>query len=185
MPSASAVRTTTMTMIGVAGSNGFSTASSSSTFSSPWLRQSDLFGRGGHVGPSISISSNSINQVRLRKPAGVVSAAIGVADPYETLQIKRNASQWEVKKAFRRLALKYHPDVCKVEEKDDCSLRFQQINRAYDIVMSNLNGEKTDDDEAQWGTAMANQPEWDLWEEWMGWEGGGIRDYSSHINPYI
>lgn len=27
--------------------------------------------------------------------------------------------------------------------------------------------------------------EWDMWEEWMGWEGAGIRDYSSHINPYI
>lgn len=26
---------------------------------------------------------------------------------------------------------------------------------------------------------------WDMWEEWMGWEGAGIRDYSSHINPYI
>lgn len=25
---------------------------------------------------------------------------------------------------------------------------------------------------------------WDLWEEWMGWEGAGIRDYTSHINPY-
>lgn len=30
-----------------------------------------------------------------------------------------------------------------------------------------------------------NTPDWDLWEEWMGWEGAGIRDYSSHINPYI
>ena len=30
-----------------------------------------------------------------------------------------------------------------------------------------------------------NDPDWDLWEEWMGWEGAGIRDYSSHINPYI
>lgn len=28
-------------------------------------------------------------------------------------------------------------------------------------------------------------PDYDLWEEWMGWEGAGIRDYSSHINPYI
>ena len=28
-------------------------------------------------------------------------------------------------------------------------------------------------------------PDWDMWEEWMGWEGAGIRDYSSHINPYI
>lgn len=30
-----------------------------------------------------------------------------------------------------------------------------------------------------------NDPDWDMWEEWMGWEGAGIRDYSSHINPYI
>lgn len=30
-----------------------------------------------------------------------------------------------------------------------------------------------------------NDPDWDYWEEWMGWEGAGIRDYSSHINPYI
>lgn len=30
-----------------------------------------------------------------------------------------------------------------------------------------------------------NDPSWDLWEEWMGWEGAGIRDYTSHINPYI
>lgn len=27
--------------------------------------------------------------------------------------------------------------------------------------------------------------DWDMWEEWMGWEGAGIRDYSSHVNPYI
>jgi hypothetical protein len=30
-----------------------------------------------------------------------------------------------------------------------------------------------------------NDPDWGYWEEWMGWEGAGIRDYSSHINPYI
>lgn len=30
-----------------------------------------------------------------------------------------------------------------------------------------------------------DDPDWDMWEEWMGWEGAGIRDYSSHINPYI
>jgi len=29
-----------------------------------------------------------------------------------------------------------------------------------------------------------NEPDCDLWEEWMGWEGAGIRDYSSFINPY-
>lgn len=60
-------------------------------------------------------------------------------------------------------------------------------------VMSNLRGETKnaemeiyeeydDDDEAMRGV---NDPDYDMWEEWMGWEGAGIRDYSSHINPYI
>lgn len=58
------------------------------------------------------------------------------------------------------------------------------------MVMSNLRGESSspqmyeyyDEDEQMRGT---NDQDWDLWEEWMGWEGAGIRDYSSHINPYI
>lgn len=58
------------------------------------------------------------------------------------------------------------------------------------MVMDNLRGESSapqmyeyyDEDEQMRG--MHDQ-DWDLWEEWMGWEGAGIRDYSSHINPYI
>ena len=58
------------------------------------------------------------------------------------------------------------------------------------IVMSNLRGEMAvaeaemyeEEDEEMRGM---NDQDWDLWEEWMGWEGAGIRDYSSHINPYI
>jgi len=58
--------------------------------------------------------------------------------------------------------------------------------------MSNLRGEtkraemeiyeEYDDGDSMRGV---NDPDWDMWEEWMGWEGAGIRDYSSHINPYI
>lgn len=59
------------------------------------------------------------------------------------------------------------------------------------IVMASLRGEYNatemyeayDDDGA--GGMNENEADWDLWEEWMGWEGAGIRDYSSHINPYI
>lgn len=60
------------------------------------------------------------------------------------------------------------------------------------IVMNNLRGISTPIetresceegvDEAMRGM---DDPDWELWEEWMGWEGAGIRDYSSHINPYI
>ncbi|KAI3734436.1 hypothetical protein L6452_13904 [Arctium lappa] len=45
-------------------------------------------------------------------------------DPYKTLRIHLGASESEVKKAFRQLALKYHPDVCKGS---DCEIQFQQI----------------------------------------------------------
>lgn len=60
------------------------------------------------------------------------------------------------------------------------------------IVMSNLREETTplqmyetyDEGEDDSMRGM-NDPDWDMWEEWMGWEGAGIRDYTSHINPYI
>ncbi|KAK4771356.1 hypothetical protein SAY87_031888 [Trapa incisa] len=116
-----------------------------------------------------------------------------VMDPYKTLRIHPDASESEVKKAFRQLALQYHPDVCRGS---NCGTQFHLINEAYDIVMSNLRGEPNDD--LQMGGSSdyydqgidepcrgMNDPDWDMWEEWMGWEGAGIRDYTSHINPYI
>lgn len=57
------------------------------------------------------------------------------------------------------------------------------------MVMSDLRGEtsvpETDDGPLDDTMRGVDDPDWDLWEEWMGWEGAGIRDYSSHINPYI
>ncbi|KAI9398448.1 hypothetical protein POPTR_003G183700v4 [Populus trichocarpa] len=121
------------------------------------------------------------------------SSSSSVMDPYKTLKIQPGASESEVKKAFRQLALQYHPDVCRGS---NCGVQFSLINEAYDIVMSNLREEPDESsqmyrsyepsdqgiDEPMRGM---NDPDWDMWEEWMGWEGAGIRDYSSHINPYI
>ncbi|THG04052.1 chaperone protein dnaJ 8, chloroplastic-like [Camellia sinensis] len=126
---------------------------------------------------------------RVRVCTASYPASSAVTDPYKTLRIQPGASESEVKKAFRQLALQYHPDVCRG---NNCGVQFHHINEAYDIVMSNLRGESTlpememyesyDADEPMRGM---NDPDWDMWEEWMGWEGAGIRDYSSHINPYI
>lgn len=56
-------------------------------------------------------------------------------------------------------------------------------------VMSNFREESTSTGEMleEMDESMRgyDDPDWELWEEWMGWEGAGIRDYSSHINPYI
>ncbi|KAK3219175.1 hypothetical protein Dsin_013145 [Dipteronia sinensis] len=119
--------------------------------------------------------------------AMVSCSSSSVMDPYKTLRIQPGASESEVKKAFRQLALQYHPDVCRGS---NCGVQFHRINEAYDTVMSSLREESSvaeiiyepyDDDQMR----GVNDPDWDMWEEWMGWEGAGIRDYSSHINPYI
>ena len=53
-------------------------------------------------------------------------------DPYEVLGVGRDASQTEIKKAYRRLAIKYHPD----KNPDDARSeeRFKQVGEAYDIL---------------------------------------------------
>lgn len=51
---------------------------------------------------------------------------------YEILQIKNFATDREIKKAFRQLAIKYHPD--KNKGRKDCEERFKEIASAYEIL---------------------------------------------------
>lgn len=53
-------------------------------------------------------------------------------DFYQILGIKRNASQEEIKKAYRALAKKYHPDAN--EDKEDMKKKFQEISTAYKVL---------------------------------------------------
>ncbi len=50
---------------------------------------------------------------------------------YETLGVSESASQAEIKKAYRKLARKYHPDICK---KPECEEKFKEINAAYEVL---------------------------------------------------
>ena len=52
-------------------------------------------------------------------------------DYYKILGIDRNATERDIKKAYRKLAVKYHPDRCQDE---NASEMFKQINNAYDIL---------------------------------------------------
>lgn len=52
-------------------------------------------------------------------------------DPYKTLGVAPNASESEIKRAYRKLAREYHPDVNAGAEAEN---RFKAINDAYDIL---------------------------------------------------
>ncbi len=50
---------------------------------------------------------------------------------YETLEISDNASESDIKKAYRKLARQYHPDINKSPEAEE---KFKEINSAYEIL---------------------------------------------------
>ena len=53
------------------------------------------------------------------------------ANYYDTLNVPRNASQDEIKRAYRTLTKKYHPDICKEDGADE---KFKTINEAYSVL---------------------------------------------------
>lgn len=65
-------------------------------------------------------------------------------DPYEVLGISRNATDEEVKNAYRELARKYHPDNYTDNSLSDlASEKMQEINEAYDKIMNERRGTGT------------------------------------------
>jgi curved DNA-binding protein len=50
---------------------------------------------------------------------------------YSTLEVNENASEQEIKKAYRKLAKQYHPDKCKTPE---CEEKFKEISSAYEVL---------------------------------------------------
>lgn len=53
-------------------------------------------------------------------------------DFYKTLGIEKGASADEIKKAYRKLAMKYHPDQNK--DNKEAETKFKEINEAYDVL---------------------------------------------------
>lgn len=53
-------------------------------------------------------------------------------DYYEILGVNKEASQEDIKKAYRKLSMKFHPD--KNKDSKECTVKFQEINGAYDVL---------------------------------------------------
>jgi curved DNA-binding protein len=58
-------------------------------------------------------------------------AAVGASDHYEALGVGRDASEDDIRRAYRRLARQYHPDVNKEPGAED---RFKAVSEAYDVL---------------------------------------------------
>ena len=56
---------------------------------------------------------------------------MGSESYYDVLGVSRNATETEIKKAYRNLAKKYHPDVCKEADAEE---KFKSINEAYSVL---------------------------------------------------
>jgi DnaJ-class molecular chaperone len=83
-------------------------------------------------------------------------------DFYKTLGVEKNASQDDIKKAFRKLAHQYHPD----KNNDDDS-KFKEVNEAYQV----LSDEKKRSQYDRFGEAGVNGA------------GGGYGGFQGGFNP--
>lgn len=93
-------------------------------------------------------------------------------DYYETLGVSKTATDEEVKKAFRKLARKHHPDVNK--DKATAEEKFKQLNEAYEVLGDPEKRKKYDELGANWDQPGGFQPPpgWDTQQS-----GGGFRRY--------
>ena len=57
-------------------------------------------------------------------------------DPYSVLGVSRNASDDEIKKAYRRMSRKYHPDAnINNPNREQAEEKFKQVQQAYEQIM--------------------------------------------------
>jgi|SRR5579863_260753 len=84
--------------------------------------------------------------------------AVKFKDYYETLGVKREASEKEIKDAYRKQARRYHPDVNPGAKKKESEEKFKEINEAYEVLGDPKKRSKYDQFGANWKEGMDFTP---------------------------
>ncbi len=104
-------------------------------------------------------------------------------DYYETLGVPRGASDTDIKKAFRKLAREYHPDVAK--NKKQAEEKFKEINEAYEVLGDPAKRKRYDELGANWqsGAEFRPPPGWESFArgQTSAGQGPGGGDYEFHF----
>ncbi|MDV6344408.1 DnaJ C-terminal domain-containing protein [Nitrosomonas sp. Is37] len=91
-------------------------------------------------------------------------------DYYNILGIKRDATQDDIKRAYRKLARKYHPDVSK---EPDAENRFKEIGEAYEVLKDPEKRAAYDQLGSSWKSGQEFQPP-PGWNQGFEFHGGGF-----------
>ena len=78
-------------------------------------------------------------------------------DYYEVLGVDRNASQDDIKRAYRKLARKYHPDVSKENDAED---RFKEVGEAYECLKDEEKRSRYDQLGHSWDEPIRSRGAW-------------------------